>query len=72
MSEHHAIIADGRIPDEWYSTRFCESCTPKDLLPLPQQLKQFLDIERGIRVETEIDINGQKMTMVSINVNNGK
>lgn len=68
LSEGIAIIADERIPDEWYSKRFCETCTPSDLLPVPQKLKHFLDIERGIRKETEIEIEGIKMKMVSINV----
>jgi hypothetical protein len=68
LSEGIAIIADERIPNEWYSKRFCETCTPSDLLPVPQKLKHFLDIERGIRKETEIEIEGIKMKMVSINV----
>jgi len=70
LSESVAIIADERIPNEWYSNRFCETCTPKNLLPLTQQLQHFLDIERGIRVESEIEINGKKITMVSIRVGN--
>jgi len=68
LSEGIAIIADERIPDEWYSKRFCETCTPSDLLPVPQKLKHFLDIERGIREETEVEIAGKKMKMVSIKV----
>jgi hypothetical protein len=68
LSSGIAIIADERIPDEWYSKRFCETCTPSDLLPVPQKLKHFLDIERGIRKGTEIEIEGRKMKMVSINV----
>jgi hypothetical protein len=68
LSEGIAIIADERIPDEWYSKRFCETCTPSDLLPVPQKLKHFLDIERGVREEKEIEIDGRKMKMVSIKV----
>jgi hypothetical protein len=68
LSSGIAIIADERIPDEWYSKRFCETCTPSDLLPVPQKLKHFLDIERGIREESEIEIGGRKMKMVSIKV----
>ena len=68
LGEGIAIIADERIPDEWYSKRLCETCTPENLLPLPQRLKHYLDIERGTRKETIIEINGQKMKMVSINV----
>jgi hypothetical protein len=68
LSSGAAIIADERIPDAWYSKRFCETCTPSDLLPIPQKLKHFLDIERGIREEKEIEIDGKKMKIVSINV----
>jgi len=68
LSDRIAIVADERIPDEWYSKRFCETCTPSDLLPIPQRLKHLLDIERGIREEREIEIDGKKMKMVSIKV----
>lgn len=68
LSDGIAIIADERIPDEWYSKRFCETCTPSDLLPLPQRLKHFLDIERGIREERIFEIGGQKIKAVSIKV----
>jgi hypothetical protein len=68
LSDGIAIISDERIPDEWYSKRFCETCTPSDFLPVPQKLKHFLDIERGIREEREIEIGGKKMKMVSIKV----
>ena len=68
ISNGTGVIIDGRIPDDWYSKRFCESCTPTDLLPLPQRIKHLLDIQRGRRVETEVDIDGKKMTMISINV----
>ena len=68
ISDGIAIIADERIPDEWYSKRFCETCTPSDLLPVPQKLKHFLDIERGVREEREIEIDGRKMKVVSIKV----
>jgi|688.fasta_scaffold476078_2 hypothetical protein len=68
LSDGIAIIADERIPDEWYSKIFCETCTPGDLLPLPQRLKHYLDIERGIRKETIVEINGKQMKMVSVKV----
>jgi len=68
LSDGIAIIADERIPDEWYSKRFCETCTPSDLLPIPQRLKHFLDIERGIREEKIFEIGGQKIKAVSIKV----
>ena len=53
LSEHSAVINDGRIPDDWYMDRFCEVCTPIDLLPLPQRLKHLRDIQRGKRIEHE-------------------
>lgn len=68
LQDRIAIIADERIPNEWYSKRLCETCTPSNLLPITQRLKHFLDIERGIRKETEIEIGGKKMKMVSIKV----
>lgn len=71
LADRIAIICDERIPDEWYSQRFCETCTPRELLPLPQRLKHFLDIERGIREEQEIEINGKKAILVSYKVNGG-
>lgn len=37
LSECHAIIHDERISDNWYMTRYCETCTPKSLLPFPQK-----------------------------------
>jgi hypothetical protein len=68
LEEGIAIIADERIPDEWYSKRFCETCTPENLLPIPQRLKHHLDIERGIREEKFFEIGGQKIKAVSIKV----
>lgn len=63
-----AIICDERIPNEWYSNKFCETCTPQDLLPIPQRLKHILDIKRGLREEREIEINGKKLNMVTIKI----
>lgn len=68
LADRIAIIADERIPNEWYSKRLCETCTPSDLLPVTQRLKHFLDIERGIREEREVEIDGKKMKLVSIKV----
>lgn len=51
LGEHSAVINDGRIPDDWYMDHFCETCTPLDLLPLPQRLQQLRDIQRGNREE---------------------
>ena len=64
-----AVILDSRIPNEWYSQKFCTTCTPMDLLPLPQRIKQLLDIDRGIREEREVEINGEKLIMTSVKVN---
>jgi hypothetical protein len=64
-----AVMLDNRIPDEWYSDKFCTTCTPMDLLPLPQRIKQLLDIDRGVREEREIEINGKKLIMTSVKVN---
>ena len=33
MSDGHCLMADHRIPKEWYNNEFCSSCTPNDLLP---------------------------------------
>ena len=52
LSEHSAVINDGRIPDDWYQDHFCEVCTPLDLLPLPQRLQHLRDIQRGKREES--------------------
>ena len=38
LSERHAVIHDPRIPADYYSAKFCEACSPYDLLPLPQKL----------------------------------
>lgn len=50
---HAAIIADERIPNEWYSTHFCSSCTPREYTSPVERLRQILDIKRGKRVEQE-------------------
>lgn len=64
----YAVVADARIPDEWYDTKFCNTCTPRNLLPYPQLLRIELEIMRGNRTEREVEINGKKHIMVSINV----
>jgi len=46
-----AAVNDPRIPDEYYTTRFCEVCTPINLLPVPQRLRHLRDIDRGFRTE---------------------
>jgi hypothetical protein len=47
------VIMDGRIGERWYSQRYCEVCTPGDLLPITQRQRQLRDIARGIRTESE-------------------
>lgn len=47
IGEHTAVISDSRIPNDCYRTDFCETCCPRDLLPLPQQLRREREIARG-------------------------
>ena len=62
-----AIIADERIPYQWYSDYICPVCTPREYLLPTQRLQQILDIKRGKRVEKEVEMNGKKYIMVKIN-----
>jgi hypothetical protein len=68
LRDGFGVIADPRIPDDWYSTRFCESCTPRDLLPYPQKLRIELQILRGDRKERVIEIDGKKIIATTINI----
>lgn len=43
------VIQDPRIHDSWYAQRFCETCCPDELLPLPQQLANRRRELRGTR-----------------------
>lgn len=62
-----AVIVDSRIPDVCFTNRFCESCTPKELLPYPQRLRIERAIDNGSRVETKHSIRmGQGPTLESI------
>ena len=36
-----------------------------DLIPLPQRIKQLLDIDRGLREEREVEMNGIKFMMTT-------
>lgn len=47
IGERTAVISDSRIPNDCYRTDFCETCCPRDLLPLPQQLRREREIARG-------------------------
>jgi hypothetical protein len=53
----YAVIADPRVPNEWYQKDFCEVCAPMELLPLPQRLRFAMAVERG-----EIEVNGDSIT----------
>jgi hypothetical protein len=50
LSDRVAVIHDARIPDQWYSRRFCEVCCPDSLLPLPQRLTHERQEMQGVRV----------------------
>lgn len=57
----HAVFCDSRIPEEFYSEEFCTVCTPKNLLPMPQRIKQLIQIQSGIRKEFD---NGITMNYI--------
>lgn len=56
IGTHTAIIHDERIPDEWYSDKYCETCCPVDLLPSIQRMRHLRHIEGGYRIENEYGI----------------
>jgi hypothetical protein len=65
-----AVFHDFRIEYDWYSDRFCETCCPEDLLPIPQQLKIQRDKDAGIIVDKEITMgDGRKMIIRSQKIN---
>jgi hypothetical protein len=39
LNENIAVVCDERIPDNWYSKKFCEVCCPEIFLPLDQRLR---------------------------------
>jgi hypothetical protein len=49
-----AIIYDERIPDSWYSYRYCEVCCPEQFLPINQQLTHKRQELRGERTYTDV------------------
>jgi hypothetical protein len=64
LCDRTAFIHDIRIPDCYYTDRFCEICCPRDFLPLPQQLRIQRDLESGKLTEREITMeDGRKMIM---------
>jgi hypothetical protein len=52
LSDRVAVIMDGRIGERWYQDRYCEVCTPRDLLPITQRQRHARDIARGRREES--------------------
>lgn len=56
LSKNIAVVCDKRIPDKFYLSKFCEVCTPEELLPLSQRLKQLLDIQKGVRNEIKTEL----------------
>ena len=43
LSDNCAVIHDERIPNDWYSEKFCTCCCPFDLLPFNQKLVELRD-----------------------------
>ena len=68
LRDKFAVIIDPRIPDEYYSREFCSSCTPEDLLPAPQRIHQILEVQRGNRTETLMEMDGVPFKMIGVNV----
>jgi hypothetical protein len=76
LSERHAVILDERIPNRFYWSSLCSSCTPIELLPIPQRIKHELRFKRGHSRNVEgvvmtntgeingIDINGDDYSKV--------
>lgn len=72
IGESVAVICDDRISDKWYDDQYCEVCCPNSLLPHPQKMRQFREILRGDRVETEGNIDGKEVTFVKVKIGNNK
>lgn len=53
MSNNVAIIADERIPLDFFNDRICEICCPHDLLPINQKLKFAMKVASGAISVTE-------------------
>lgn len=65
ISEQHCVVADHRIPIEWYNTKFCETCTPKHLLTPQQKLSRILDLKSGKRTERKVIIDGNEYVSIT-------
>lgn len=70
ISGDYGVVCDGRIGDRWYNQEPCSVCTPADLIPIPQRLKQLRRCERGVRKETPTTIRGRRTILVSEEIGN--
>lgn len=68
MSEHIAVIDDGRIGERWYSKKYCTVCCPYNLLPIPQQFKKKREEKFGIVTV----IKGDKFDIEKVNLDKYK
>jgi hypothetical protein len=68
IDDHRCVIADHRIPQAWYSSKFCETCTPQHLLPPQQKLQRVLDLKSGRRIERKTIIDGNEFVSSQYNV----
>lgn len=65
-SDHIWMIADERIPKNWYSNRFCEVCTPYRLLPYEQRKAMFA----RTKVSQYHDESGERRLIFSTQIGN--
>ena len=47
LSDSTGVIHDFRVSDEWYNEKWCETCCPRELLPINQRLKFDRKVGRG-------------------------
>lgn len=67
-----AMIHDHRIPDNYYQDFFCETCCPRDYLPIPQRLRIQRDLESGRVREIEVpSMDGKGKMIISTRKVNG-
>ena len=64
LSDRHCAIVDHRISKEWYSKRFCSTCTPADMLPPQQRIERLLDLKSGRRTEMKVSVDGKEFMMI--------
>lgn len=65
----YAFVMDERIPEDYIRNRICESCCPKEYLPYNQRMEHLRDIQRGIRTESKIEIDGEEFGLISVKIN---